>query len=203
MSAHRLSSKYEEGVESFINFAILNSTKLNLIRCPCIKCGNLKFLDSKTIKDHLFVNGVLESYTTWFWHGETSGRVRVEGDSESCFEYGDGLDAVDMVEVVFREYDNKPDSFIKLLADAEKPLYSGCSTHTVLSTLVRLYNLKAKHGWSDNSFLELLSLLVDVLPDPNEIPRSSYEAKKTLSSLGMDYKKIHARPNDCILYMGE
>ncbi len=66
MSAHRLSSKYDEGVESFINFAILNSTKLNLIRCPCIKCGNLKFLDPKTIKDHLFVNGVLESYTTWF-----------------------------------------------------------------------------------------------------------------------------------------
>ncbi|KAL5575707.1 hypothetical protein UlMin_017406 [Ulmus minor] len=203
MSAHRLSSKYEEGVESFINFAILNSTKLNLIRCPCIKCGNLKFLDPKTIKDHLFVNGVLKSYTIWFWHGETTGSVHVEGDSESGFEYGDGLDAVDMVEAVFREYDNKPDSFIKLLADAENPFYSRCSTHTVLSTLVRLYNLKAKHGWSDNSFSELLSLLADVLPDPNEIPRSSYEAKKTLSSLGMDYKKIHACPNDCILYRGE
>ncbi|KAL5551580.1 hypothetical protein UlMin_001756 [Ulmus minor] len=198
MSAHTISSKYVEGVESFINFAILNSTKLNLIRCPCIKCGNLKFLDPKTIKDHLFVNGVLESYTTWFWHGETSGRVHVEGDSESSFEYGGGLDAVDMVEAIFREYDNKPNSFIKILADAEKPLYSECSTHTVLSTLMRLYNLKAKHGWSDNSFSKLLSLLVDVLPDPNEIPRSSYEVKKTLSSLGMDYKKIHACPNDFI-----
>ncbi|KAL5576885.1 hypothetical protein UlMin_018584 [Ulmus minor] len=203
MSAHRLSSKYEEGVESFINFAILNFTKLNLIRCPCIKCGNLKFLDPKTIKDHLFVNGVLESYTTWFCHGETSGSVHVERDSESGFEYGDELDAVDMVEAVFWEYDKKPDSFIKLLADVEKPLYNGCSTHTVLSTLVRLYNLKAKHGWSDNSFSELLSLLASVLPDPNEIPRSSYGARKTLSSLGMDYKKIHACPNDCILYRGE
>ena len=110
---------------------------------------------------------------------------------------------MDMVEAIFREYDNKPDSFTKLLANAEKPLYSGCSTHIVLSTLVRLYNLKAKHGWSDNSFSELLSLLADVLPDPNEIPTSSYEAKKTLSSLGMDYKKIHACPNDCILYRGE
>ncbi|CAL8163035.1 unnamed protein product [Prunus armeniaca] len=27
-----------------------------------------------------------------------------------------------------------------------------------------------------------------------------YEAKKTLSSLGMSYEKIHACPNDCILY---
>ena len=200
MSAHRLSSKYEEGVESFINFAILNSTKLNLFRCPCIKCGNLKFLYPKTIKDHLFVNGVLDSYTTWFWHGETSGSVHIEGDFESSFEYGDGLYAVDMVEAVFREYDNKPDSFINLLTDAEKPLYNGCSTHIVLS---QLYNLRAKHGWNDNSFPELLSLLDDVLPNPNEIPRSSYEAKKTLSSLGMDYKKIHACSNDCILYKSE
>ena len=89
MSAHRLSSKYEERVESFINFVILNSTKLNLSRCLCIKCGNLKFLDPKTIKDHLFVNGVLESYTTWFWYGKTCGRVQLEGDSEFGFEYRD------------------------------------------------------------------------------------------------------------------
>ncbi|CAL2256912.1 unnamed protein product [Prunus armeniaca] len=27
-----------------------------------------------------------------------------------------------------------------------------------------------------------------------------YEAKKTLSTLGMSYEKIHACPNDCILY---
>ena len=37
----------------------------------------------------------------------------------------DGLDIVEMVEAVFREYDNKLDSPIKLLADAEKSLYSG------------------------------------------------------------------------------
>ena len=101
MSAHRLSSKYEEGVESFINFAILNSTKLNLIICPCIKCGNLKLLDPKTIKDHLFVNGVLESYTTWFWHSKTCGRLQLAGKTESGFEYREGLDVVDMVKASF------------------------------------------------------------------------------------------------------
>ena len=38
------------------------------------------------------------------------------------------------------------------------------------------------------------------MPEDNEIPVSFYEAKKTLSSLGMQYEKIHACPNDCILY---
>ena len=30
-----------------------------------------------------------------------------------------------------------------------------------------------------------------------------YEAKKTLNSLGMEYEKIHACPNDCVLYQKE
>ncbi|CAL2255929.1 unnamed protein product [Prunus armeniaca] len=34
----------------------------------------------------------------------------------------------------------------------------------------------------------------------NTLPSSMYEAKKTLSALGMSYEKIHACPNDCILY---
>ena len=37
----------------------------------------------------------------------------------------------------------------------------------------------------------------------NEIPLSMYEAKKTLNASGMEYKKIHACPNDCILYRNE
>ena len=30
-----------------------------------------------------------------------------------------------------------------------------------------------------------------------------YEAKKTLSTLGMDYEKIHAYENDCVIYRYE
>ena len=39
-----------------------------------------------------------------------------------------------------------------------------------------------------------------MLPINNEMPLSMYEAKKTLNALGMEYEKIHACPNDCILY---
>ena len=42
-----------------------------------------------------------------------------------------------------------------------------------------------------------------MLPLKNELPLSMYEAKKTLNSLGMEYEKIHACPNDCVLYRKE
>ena len=41
------------------------------------------------------------------------------------------------------------------------------------------------------------------MPSENEIPISMYEAKKTLSTLGMEYEKIYVCSNDCILYCKE
>ncbi|CAL9010834.1 unnamed protein product, partial [Prunus brigantina] len=43
----------------------------------------------------------------------------------------------------------------------------------------------------------------DLLPEGNTIPTSMYEAKKTLCALGLSYEKMHACPNDCILYRKE
>jgi hypothetical protein len=40
------------------------------------------------------------------------------------------------------------------------------------------------------------------LPD-NELPASTYEAKKIVYPLGLEVQKIHACPNDCILYHSE
>lgn len=68
---------------------------------------------------------------------------------------------------------------------------------------MKLFNLKAKYSWSDKRFTDLLSLLEEILPDDNELPLSLYDAKKILCTLGMDYVKIHACPNDCILYRKE
>jgi len=40
-----------------------------------------------------------------------------------------------------------------------------------------------------------------MLPEGNTLPNRNYEAKKILCPMGMEYKRIHACPNDCILYM--
>ncbi|KAK9289882.1 hypothetical protein L1049_008043 [Liquidambar formosana] len=52
-------------------------------------------------------------------------------------------------------------------------------------------------------FSELLGLLGEMLPYNNEMLLSMYEAKKTLTALGMEYEKIHECPKDCILYRKE
>jgi hypothetical protein len=41
------------------------------------------------------------------------------------------------------------------------------------------------------------------LPKDNELPDSTYEAKKVLCPLGLEVQKIHACINDCILYCGK
>ncbi|CAA0805905.1 Unknown protein [Striga hermonthica] len=90
-----------------------------------------------------------------------------------------------------------------LSVDAEKPLYGGCKNFSRLTAILKLINLKAANGWSDKSFTELLCLLKEMLPEDNELPKSNYDAKKVLCPLGLGYRKIHACPNDCILYRNE
>ena len=96
---------------------------------------------------------------------------------------------------------DRPNELTKMLEEAEKPIYPG-SNISKLSFLVRMY-LKARNGWGDNGFYQLLSLLGDVFPKDNNIPNSMFKAKKILRTVGMEYEKIHACPNDCILYQKE
>ena len=46
----------------------------------------------------------------------------------------------------------------------------------------------------------LLELLKDAFPHLTALPRSASEAKKLTTDLGLGYKKIHACPNDCMIY---
>ena len=81
-------------------------------------------------------------------------------------------------------YDD-PKAFKSLLEDAEKPLYPSSQKYTRLGALVKLYNLKGKYGWSGTSFLDLLSLLVEMLSENNTLPRCAYEAKNTMPALSL------------------
>jgi hypothetical protein len=59
---------------------------------------------------------------------------------------------------------------------------NGCGKEfTHLCVVLELLKLKASHGWSDNSFSKLLSLLAKLLPKPNTLPTSTYRAKKIMS----------------------
>ena len=66
MSKERRSQEYEEGVESFIQFISLNARDLNYIRCPCLHCSNLMNHTPQVIREHLYFNGINQSYYTWY-----------------------------------------------------------------------------------------------------------------------------------------
>ena len=63
--------------------------------------------------------------------------------------------------------------------------------------------LKARHSWSDTSFIELLSVLADTYPKDNKVPTNTYHAKKLIRPVAMEPRKFYAYPNHCILYWGE
>jgi hypothetical protein len=76
---------------------------------------------------------------------------------------------------------------------------NGCGKEfTQVHVVLELLKLKACHGWSDNSFLELLSLLAKLLPKLNTLLISTYRAKKLICPLFLGVDKIHACPNHCI-----
>ncbi|XP_056697938.1 uncharacterized protein [Spinacia oleracea] len=58
------------------------------------------------------------------------------------------------------------------------------------------------NGLSNTTFEDLLELLREKFPMA-QLPKSYNESKNIIKDLGLDYKKIHACPNDCILYRKE
>jgi hypothetical protein len=72
----------------------------------------------------------------------------------------------------------------------------------MLRFILELLTLKAKHGWSDGSFNDLLRILAWLLSKPYKVPANTYRAKKLVSPFTMGVERIHAYPNHCILYRG-
>ncbi|XP_031108741.1 uncharacterized protein LOC116013235 [Ipomoea triloba] len=253
---------------NFVQIAEEYASKIGekYIVCSCCDCRNLKkFRGIDEIKSHLIRRGFKEGYDSWIWHGENvpfstdDVELDVEKDKRkedtvTTDEDNDRLD--ELMRDMQGDLNELPQEFETFFENSGKPLFSGCSKFTKLSSMLKLYNLKANNRWSDKSFTELLKLLKDMLPDDkellkllkdmlpddNELPCSTYEAKKMLCPLpcstyeakkmlcplsmdiyeakkmlcplsmdideakkmlcplSMDIERIHACPNDCILY---
>lgn len=109
----------------------------------------------------------------------------------------------DMIRDIRESSYKKTHIYDTLCIDIDVSLYKGCINYTRLSVLLKLFNLKAKSGWSDKNFTYLLDLLKQMLPEDNNVSNRCYEAMEILCPMGLEYVKIHACSNDCILYMKE
>ncbi|XP_015619680.3 uncharacterized protein [Oryza sativa Japonica Group] len=228
MYADRRSKEFIDGVHYFLRVAEANRQR-GFICCPCNKCKNQKeYSASRTIHFHLFESGFMPSYNCWTSHGEQGVEMEedeVEDDNIPDFaQYvgfegnqtgeeeiaADGNDVADDLGQMLQdaredcESEKEAHKLDKMLEDHRTSLYPGCEQgHKKLDTTLELLQWKAKNGVSDKAFGDLLKLVKNILPGGNKLPETTYEAKKIVCPLGLEVHKIHACPNDCILYRGE
>nr|AAM93442.1 putative transposon-related TNP2 protein [Oryza sativa Japonica Group] len=228
MYADRRSKEFIDGMHYFLRVAEANRQR-GFICCPCNKCKNQKeYSASRTIHFHLFESGFMPSYNCWTSHGEQGVEMEedeVEDDNIPDFaQYvgfegnqtgeeeiaADGNDVADdlgqMLQDAKEDYESEKEAhkLDKMLEDHRTSLYPGCEQgHKKLDTTLEFLQWKAKNGVSDKAFGNLLKLVKNILPEGNKLPETTYEAKKIVCPLGLEVQKIHACPNDCILYRGE
>ncbi|BBG94312.1 hypothetical protein Prudu_002560 [Prunus dulcis] len=195
MHSDRRSKAYEFGVEAFLNFAVENLLTTTHIRCPCVKCVNLKLFGVGIIRDHVYFNGIDQSYKNWTFHGEpweaTTNASRNVEEDDGHSRYSFVSEEIDMDDNDFGDFGSDPYEFANVIGDGDQPVYPGCRKYTKLSALVKLYNLKAKHGMSDVCFTELLILQGDLLPEGNTIPTSMWkEGKDSILKEGVPAKVV-------------
>ncbi|ONI01379.1 hypothetical protein PRUPE_6G136200 [Prunus persica] len=200
MHEYRRSKEYEHGVEEFLRIALANAIDHRRIHCPYQRCGNTRKFTIRVIREHLYFNGVDQTYKDWIWHGQPIESNGSESVNQEPYLERDVVDeTIDMCEGAHEHFTKNPDEFRKFVEEVEKHLYPGCHKHTKLLELVKLYNLKARHGMTNNCFSDMF-IEIGLLPIGQELPSCMYEAKKTLNALGLKYEKTHACYNDCILY---
>src|SRR4051812_8110541 len=226
MYGDRRTSEYIMGVNNFLEVAVANKEN-GFMCCPCTMCGNTKsYSERQTLHIHLLYKGFMPHYNVWTKHGEIG--VMMEDNEEEEYdenyvppEYGDAAtgEAEDQ-----EEPDDVPDDdlrrvivdertqcesekeklkFDRMLEDHKKGLYPNCEVGiTKLSTVLEMLQWKADNVVPDKGFEQVLKVFKNNLPKNNELPDTTYAAKKVVCPLGLEVQKILACPNDCILYRG-
>ncbi|XP_071733583.1 uncharacterized protein [Rutidosis leptorrhynchoides] len=208
----RASSEYIESLDEFITTAETDQLEKEntTISCPCKKCKNARwYTDSTDIKNHLLAHGFMRGYTCWSFHGKIladrnpsildndTDNEEDSYNSDNNVNFDDIFDDMNMEDNVVDRYH---DRLQQLFVDAEIPLYTGCMNITKLFAVIKLVNLKLNNGWSNTSFTSMLEWLNKMLPEGNELSVSTYKAKKLMCPMGLEIQRIHACPNDCMLY---
>jgi hypothetical protein len=146
-------------------------------------------------------------------HGGSSGMQDMLNDvfamHDVCVEAGGSQVRVEVeaeaepVDVEIEDSNRVPNKLEELLKDADTPLH-GNTKHSKLGAIVRLFSIKCMGGWSNTSFSMLLEFINELMhPDASLLPKDTYEAKKYLKDLGLEYEKISACRNGCMLFWKE
>ncbi|XP_019230042.1 PREDICTED: uncharacterized protein LOC109211006 [Nicotiana attenuata] len=209
----RWTDEYIRGVNDFLDKAFERASQGNKILCPCQKCINRYWHYRNVVEDHLVVNGFVDGYTEWIFHGEGFSSIITPHQSNND-EGANMCDDIDgLLHDTFRNVKGEPvqeegmrealsedaKKFFKLLEEGKQELYPRCKNFSKLSFTIWLHLFKSLHGLSNVAFSDLLELLKEAFPFA-KLPESFNNAKNMIKDLGLHYEKIHACPNDCMLF---
>ena len=230
MYGDRRRPEFINGMHIFLRVAETNKRSNGFISCPCSVCKNMSdHSTSKVLHGHLLRNGFMPGYYCWTKHGEKGVIMEdneEEEDNDNYPMFNEQIDTTmgenegeedpivdepdDDLRRAIRDAqmdcgsENERIKLERMLADHSKLLYPNCENgQKKLGSTLELLQWKAENGTSDKGFENLLKILKKMLPKDNELPSSTYEAKKVVCPLGLEVQKIHACINDCILYRGE
>ena len=204
----RYHEEYEKGIKAFVEKAFALFSVGDELKCPCKDCDDRKWHRADVIYDHLICRGPSMSHVQWIYR-ISGAKIRDTTDFKDCeagAAFGDNLQ--DMFDCTGRRFQNvevgpnaEAKKFYRLVEEGKKPLYPGCTNFSMLSFIIRLYHLKCVHGITESGFSDLLILIKEAFPEAN-VPISFTATKNIIKDLGLDYQKIHACPNSCMLYWG-
>jgi hypothetical protein len=135
---------------------------------------------------------------------DAEGEAEGKGEEEAHDELADDLGRTIADARRDCKTEKERENLDRMLEDHKKSLYPGCDNGLKkLGSTLDLLKWKAREGLSDLGFEKLLKMIKNMFPKNNELPTSTYEAKKVVCPLDLEVQKIHACINDCILYHGD
>ncbi|XP_075633708.1 uncharacterized protein LOC142606210 [Castanea sativa] len=184
MKKQRGSMEYIEGLLNFVEFASEHASD-GKIFCPCTKCVNLCLVPPGVAREHLWRKGMLQSYTHWKWHGESA-------DAPTATECGSSH-----VQDSLEQY-----------GDFRGMLHDLCPTHEMPPEPMQEGERvqQQAQGQPTDGAQKFYNMIDDVdkpLYADAKLPKDHYKAKKIVRDLGLGYEKIHACPNDWMLFWKE
>jgi hypothetical protein len=173
-------------------------------KCPCRECRNLIRLKKVEVSYHIFKHGFMLNYLVWHEHGEVETTIESDGDQDV-----DRMD--DMVDDNRNEHPELQNNqalpedvkeFYKLLEALKAKVHEGTDV-TVLQAVTRLMAMKSKYNFSNNCYNDIVKLIIDLIPSNHNMPKDLYHCKKIVAGLGMNYQKIDACEDNCMLFWKE
>jgi len=123
MNERHIGEEYEKKVSGFLQYVQEHTISSNeTYFCPCVRCLNQIRQDLGIMHDHLFIFGIMRSYTIWTWHGEVLDKPTASRETDYVDDWmNDHLE--EMVHDVREENFGKAHLYDSLKSDLEEELY--------------------------------------------------------------------------------